>query len=568
MSESHRSESHHASYQSTSAYVDSQSISNLTNEEADLVYTSELLTLLRRCTVVTPAVLFATSFPDINQRNAAPSEDIKNAFGNALVIIFVQCKSLRLQLPFQSSYGGKFSEKDPRIYTSLVCAWDKILGHFLTILQQSAFNKCCPSQIMRSGSFSYYPKMPIRCVDCHSKRPKTESLTGKVVRRAPDLCLTFEDPSTYRPDMFYSTPAINIEFKGDPSADCDFTAVTDPHTDPESERGLQTQRQLGSVARKLLSQAFGYFVSQWFERPYRFMWSITIAGERLRIWRWSATDVLVTEVIDYIQDATPVYRFLSAIGNGPYSHLGVDIGPDMTFGMAGRIEMRKLSHILKCYELAIPPSETNKEWIKKALRSSVWTFKHSSTVITAQPKNDPPPQLLSNNAAVTTTKATSTETHLFVISHPIWRGKGVYSRNTRCYLAVKQSTFEKNMRFTIADLHMLKISWQFPSRTSECTFFGHIQAQDVEKSKYLATMLAGSTIQTTRQDEASLLPPASDLPHNINRDCRQLHWILFEQVGGRISGFRGVKELLQVVRDAIEGKSCLNLVPFSSKRTL
>lgn len=428
------------------------------------------------------------------------------------------------------------------------------------LLQADAFNMCCPLQAPVNTSRDYSPSSPLRCVDCHAKRPVGAGFGTNITRRAPDLCLTFEDPKKYNPAMFYSAPAVNIEFKGDISADCGFTLSTNAHTQSES---TTEPKPLGAAARKLLSQAFGYIYSQWFERPYRFVWSITIANRHLRIWRWSSTGVLTTEAIDYIEDATIVYQFLHAIGSGPYSRLGIDIGHNMTFGMAdgSQFDLRTIKDIVECYKKKVTDNELSRNWCKMALMSSMWTFKHVSTS-TLQRNIDPSPSDNSLSAG----KVSPKETNLVVVSHPIWHGKGIYSRNTRCYLAIEQKPFTRQSDLTIEDLHMLKITSPFSSRLHESHFFGHSEDK-VAINIYLAKMLSGGSIMATKQQNGIFLPHNNNTSDQdgSNLNCREVRWILLKQVGERISGFQSVKELLQVIRDAIEGKYRIFSSYFSSK---
>lgn len=95
----------------------------------------------------------------------------------------------------------------------------------------------------------------------------------------------FEDLKDYSPSMFYAPPAVNIKFKGDPSAGCGFTGTTNAHAQSESTDRTQEPQPLRVAAHKLLSQAFEYVYPQWFECLYRFVWLITLASGHLQIWK-------------------------------------------------------------------------------------------------------------------------------------------------------------------------------------------------------------------------------------------------------------------------------------------
>ena len=403
---------------------------------------------------------------------------------------------------------------------------------------------------------------------------ETPTLTGNPTKRSPDLCLSFDDPTT---KTLWATAAVNIEIKPEIYADCGFTAGNSFLTGAKDE----PPNKLSKLQLGLLLQAFRYVTSQWPKRPYRWIWSITIAHSLLRIWRWSATGVLVTEAIHYLDDATPLYQFLQVIGRGPYSRLGLDIGHNMTFNfvsagggdnppttsmddVAGAIQAEsqtslissadstgsivgavegqsqdfpaediriRMKQVIECYQNSL--HRKDEQWAARAKESEIWSFTHRP-VASIQPQVE------------------QGKTNLYVVAHPIWCGQGIYSRGTRCYLAVYRSDLLEIDNVSIVNLHMFKTSWRISTRTPEHIFFAHFQANRQETDTHMAYMVSGGTVEGTLQIKGRFSP--LDDSTRVE-EGRQLDWVVLKQIGEHISQSRSVHELLQIVQDAMKGES-------------
>ena len=394
-------------------------------------------------------------------------------------------------------------------------------------------------------------------------------LTENITSIALDLCLSFDLDGCLEELPDFSHTVVPIEFKSPTVFDPGFTAtkIAEPSTGTKGKL-----KELCKGAAELLLQTFNQVCAHWAELPYRYMWTITIAGDIMRFWRWSTTGVLVTEAIHYLDDATPVYQLLQAIGKGPCSRMGLDIGQGMTFRALhpGLKDVEsKIATIIKCYSEAASQTDSNVRWTRKAEKSSVWCFESCSMVPFQEGILEPHPQTLAREAGrISQQDNTTMGPHvLYVVSHPIWRGKGIYSRGTRCYLVVYKSTLEEKEDFTMDDVHMLKISWQFASRSREYETFSYAQDQHHGPIPHLASMVAGGYIEGATQHDGYFIEvtrrvgeaPEPDLgpsaQGNEQARGRELQWILFKQVGEKLSGFGSVKEFLQVIYDAIVGES-------------
>jgi len=446
----------------------------------------------------------------------------------------------------------------------------------LISLQKKAFTICLDGVTPSESTEGHNHANILHCVNSSSKRPRTVDLTENITSVAPDLCLSFdldEHLEEYSPDDFFSHAAVPIEFKSSTTFDPGFTAtrIAEPSTGTKGKLG-----DLCKGATDLLLQMYNQVCAHWAELPYRFMWTITIAGDIMRFWRWSTTGVLVTEAIHYLDDATPVYQFLQAIGKGSHSRMGLDVGQGMTFRALhpGLEDVKsKVATIIKCYRNAVRQTDSNARWAMKAEKSAVWCFERYSMVPFQKGVLEPPPQILSGEAGHASQQDdTQAGPHpLYVVSHPIWRGKGIYSRGTRCYLVVYKSTLEGKEDFTMDDVHMLKLSWQFASRSREYETFSYVQDKLQGPTPHLASMIAGGYIEGATQHDGCFFEatePTGEFPEpvsgtsaqgNEQAQGRELQWILFKQVGERLSGFGSVKEFLQVIYDAIVGGSTRSL---------
>jgi len=117
------------------------------------------------------------------------------------------------------------------------------------------------------------------------------------------------------------------------------------------------------------------------------------------------------------------------------------------------------------------------------------------------------------------------------------------------------------------DIHMLKVSRQFASRSREYETFSYVQDRYRGPIPHLVSMIAGGYIESATQHDGCFFEAArrigeapepesgSSSQGNEQARGRDLQWILFKQVGEKLSGLRSVEEFLQVIYDAIVGES-------------
>ena len=188
----------------------------------------------------------------------------------------------------QARFNRKFTETQ-ELYEALVTIFKRSTQIFLTFLQKGAFTMCIDGVTPSESNEGHDCVKLLHCVNTSAKRPTTTDLTENKTRLAPDRCLSF-DLEEYSPDSFFSHTAVPIEFKSPTVFDPGFTAtkIAEPSTGTKGKL-----KELCKGAAELLLQTFNQVCAHWVELPYRYMWTITIAGDIMRFWRWSTTGVLV-----------------------------------------------------------------------------------------------------------------------------------------------------------------------------------------------------------------------------------------------------------------------------------
>jgi hypothetical protein len=355
----------------------------------------------------------------------------------------------------------------------------------------------------------------------------------------PDLCLTFDSTSI---EAGKSTPCdqpnVFIEVKFDINTDILIGSKG-------SGSNISNER------KKLMRQLFGYVAyGQWPSLTYRFSWTISTSGHALRLWRWSASGVIVTEPVYFLEDPTPIVQFVQLLASGPYSRLGIDIGRGMTFSsIAIQSVADKLAGAISKYLAAIPQNVVHDRWAEKA---------RNAQVLVLEPvQSDCGP--------------------ILVVSQPISSTCGVFCRGTRCYLAIYEVDAKKGEDIKIEEVHILKTSWQHTTRTAEYRMFERAKERSSEGAiPHLATVLCAAEIPSTRQQMGLFqehstvttvpndkmleiyckrinLNQLADSPQAVASHPRILQWILFKETCCRLRGFRTVKQMVQVFYDAISG---------------
>jgi hypothetical protein len=261
---------------------------------------------------------------------------------------------------------------------------------------------------------------------------------------------------------------------------------------------------------------------------------------------------------------------------GPISALGLDVGPDRTFSgvcVDPKI-VSKLKPLVECYgEKAFPFESERKRWISRAQEGHLWEFNFPDCLFMGDDiKNKGP---------------------LLVISHPIFVSTGMFSRATRCYVAIRKDLALLPGKPSIENFYTLKTSWQSILRHSELSFFRKAAERGTGHIDNLATVLAGGSIDLSLQSRGHFIvykidSEASDAtstvdarPHSSSPQrspvdgiltgsslrekmkvdgrnlglARELQWIVFKEVGGRINGFQNLHELISVLKGALEGNS-------------
>lgn len=419
--------------------------------------------------------------------------------------------------------------------------------------------------------------------------------------------------------------------------------------------------------KKLIFQMMRYAVlGQFGTLPYRHLFFVTITGRKLRIWKFSPTGCLVTDTIDYLNDVQckPFVRFLHAIGSGPLSHLGVDVGPQMMFReISDHPKSDKVQRRMEAVKKLYCHHSKDFHWEKHLpTEPGYWLFRLSL------PSKQSYNRGINSDDTSQTGQSSQTSnvdnTTLVVFRRPIFRANHIFSRATRCYLGIElefllSPEFEKASPVEkLKKMHTLKTAWQFVSRTPEVEFhrlFAERHAargtngtddDGIGEPSRVATVLAGGIVsdscqfrgrpygnyindvisgshsqsiqvdpqgsgkQTSQwelekpngkaangkqngllsklaasirsrrppgitEDEIhvkqeyldALTAPPQDPDHQARDEKsqpRELHWLVYQEVGGKLGAVVTVKEFAQVMMDILHGTRFSSLLSFPS----
>lgn len=172
-----------------------------------------------------------------------------------------------------------------------------------------------------------------------------------------------------------------------------------------------------------------------------------------------------------------------------------------------------------------------------------------------------------------------------VLSHPINRIHGIFSRGTRVCLAVSEAEFDSG-NITAGSLRALKMSWQLAIGRAEIELYQEaITRNGGQQIEHLAKVIAGGSFKSSLQRDGRFIQCertatasktrvsfVSPLPleqaitesnpeyfetgetfEEDRADARELQWILFEDVGKPLHAFVDIMEPIQALCDALEG---------------
>jgi hypothetical protein len=206
---------------------------------------------------------------------------------------------------------------------------------------------------------------------------------------------------------------------------------------------------------------------------------------------------MVTDAIPYEEDATFVYMFLREIGRGPYSRLGVDIGPSQTF----RSTVEKTPDVVEKMELMIEryatsaylQMEERRKWSTNAKNGLLLRFIVDTHMNTFHRTHD------GAHEDEPTAQA------YVVLSYPLNHIHNIFSRGTRVCLAISEVDFGSG-NFTTSSLRTLKLSWQSATRQSELTFYEEAIVRNGGRPiKHLLKAIAGASLISTLQRDGRFI---------------------------------------------------------------
>jgi hypothetical protein len=283
---------------------------------------------------------------------------------------------------------------------------------------------------------------------------------------------------------------------------------------------------LTNSQKKLIFQMMRYAIlGQFGTLPHRHLFFITITGRKLRIWKFSPTGCLVTSTIDYLTEieCKPFVQFLYAIGSGPVSHFGVDIGEGMMFQEVSEHYQRDRIHKrLEAMKDLYFEQSKDSHWEKHlSTEPGYWLFRldipsknhynRTSSIVPGDNHRDstqihPQSESESHPEGVT----------LIVFRRPIFRANHIFSRATRCYLGIEldflvSTQFKKASAIEqLQRMHTIKTAWQFVSRTPEVEFHRRFAERHALGVRVLEPTAGGRMDETDHDEPVDALHGSGD----------------------------------------------------------
>ncbi|KAG8816241.1 hypothetical protein FRC18_001112 [Serendipita sp. 400] len=388
----------------------------------------------------------------------------------------------------------------------------------------------------------------IHCLQTYTKTNPAAAEQGFDVRIAPDLYLTFHEEEIDKlfakkddkkmslnswKESLFQYPGLLIEVKRSASANFPWK-VADKTT---------YDTALTADAKDLLEQIHRYVAyAQYPAFPYRFIYCITVTGQYMRFWKWSATGARVSDSIKYTEHSKPVVDFLRALHLGGDHAIGVNVDKGLLFepydhqGIPDKDFEGRVAKMVKEYNDKVQPAW--KDWSAAAQRSDMWKLGSLSGL----------------------------KDEYLVLQYPIYATIGIFGRGTRCYLAIKQKDF-KDGKLDFRAFRTFKASWQFIDRSREDVFYA--AANDNGAVANLASIIGGSALPGSQQSAAlfvdqfggdptklplSTPPTGTTTPHDDSHFYqRELRWLLIQQVGRHLTTAESSGEIVQCLRQCLAG---------------
>ncbi|KAG8773935.1 hypothetical protein FRC15_001680, partial [Serendipita sp. 397] len=431
---------------------------------------------------------------------------------------------------------------------------------------------------------------PLRCIDISSVRPATAHDAGGSIKQCPDLALTFNRHTLKHPQKLFHHPAVFVEVKS--------SSAFDPSFLPTRQENKLFKTRPTKNQQHLLFQILSYvIIAQYPMLPWEYVYLITVTGPVARIWKFSPVGCQVTTQIRYTTDPIDLIRFLHFIARGGSRAMGLSVGNEAIFQDYDPDDDAE-KELLETVENVYSVSSGDQKWDQEPKKlPGYWAM--------AIPSKDlfPPPPPTADSTTQGTT-GSAEPLRLVIFRNPIHHATSLFSRGTRCYLAInrdfidshKPSKDKPTNETVIQAMRMVKTAWQYDARHHEGDFFRLYRERNKGTIQCgIPTLLAsgrGVSQQAIKVDygtpeekeeervpteEVGEIEPYHGLDHlvaNLNEILhypptvtpysnkevstqgasgdRTFHWLLFKEVGAKLENARGSKEFLRVLMDVLD----------------
>lgn len=418
----------------------------------------------------------------------------------------------------------------------------------------------------------------------------------------PDVVITTSTVATNKPE--WGQVAVTVEVKAD---DKDNTAAVfkkrlKPGVIPD-----YTEDE-----KKESAQHYSYVSSQFQGRPQRGLFSISICGRFIRFYHWTPSRVIFTIALKYteLQNVRKIIAFFRAWEKAEPHFRGEDVAPwnvpndweKYTFKAVkvpvhhharwksileyvrcllendhSPIPKRPKHLVAWCFKL-IPLVQPREDANVDIGISEMWDF---DAEVAMEDKDyifdpafihhvDPDTSPVPLQERITLNPP-GDPVDLCIIPYPLSSAPGLYSRGTRCYLALPWAdamppdgvlgSVPSAVELDNLRIYTLKDSWQYQNRILEVSWYLKLQGPDLAGHVgYIARALGGGTLH-----QPDIVPPpdsvseeeSSALGADQRNRLRVLDYIVLQDVGRPLFLYKSSCQLVTVAYQTINGMQVL-----------
>ncbi|KAI0077407.1 hypothetical protein K474DRAFT_1643204 [Panus rudis PR-1116 ss-1] len=286
------------------------------------------------------------------------------------------------------------------------------------------------------------------------------------------------------------------------------------------------------MSNNLLDQLSGFLNAQFSRQHRRFTFALCIFGRYVRFLRVDRSGVVVSEAMNYITNPRILAEFFWRYSHLSYSKRGFDPYAEPATSSERRLLRRA---ILEYIDLAKAEEARRFPKMRMSLARDYPAYK------------------------ICVADELSGEVQRFVIRRPFAGGRSLFGRSTRGYVAFRLGDGDHWERQPLSGgLAFLKDTWRISSDEleREADIYEDLKEHGVQ---FIPTVIcAGDVFCNGRPQQTITEALAESIPPQwvrLSRKCRRtyIHHRVAQELAFPLSAVTNAKELVQVIRDALQG---------------